>query len=358
MKATWTAPKQSCSSRAPGLAGAAAALIAAGGCAPVGPDFVRPDVPVQPEWLQSELEEFDTSAPELAEWWEQLNDPVLDQLIELAYERNNSLKIAGLRVIEAQAALNIAVGSQYPQVQVLAGDATAVGTSKNGANGRNTETSFRQANLAGNLSWELDFWGRFRRGVEAADASLLASVADYDDLMVILTASVADAYTIIRTFEEQLRLAQSSLDIQQRSYEIAEVLYRNGVNSELDALQAKTLLLGTEATIPGLRIGLQQAKNGLSVLLGMSPGEVDSMFATMRSLPDVPASFAVGVPADTLRQRPDVRRAELSALAQNALVGVATANLYPSFSLNGSCLLYTSPSPRDLNPNLVLTINL
>jgi NodT family efflux transporter outer membrane factor (OMF) lipoprotein len=353
MKATWTAPKQSRSSRAPGLAGAAAALIAAAGCAPVGPDFVRPDVPVQPEWLQSELEEFDTSAPELAEWWEQLNDPVLDQLIELAYERNNSLKIAGLRVIEAQAALNIAVGSQYPQVQVLGGDATAVGTSKNGASGRNTETSFRQANLAGNLSWELDFWGRFRRGVEAADASLLASVADYDDLMVILTASVADAYTIIRTFEEQLRLAQSSLDIQQRSYEIAEVLYRNGVNSELDALQAKTLLLGTEATIPGLRIGLQQAKNGLSVLLGMSPGEVDAMFATTRSLPDPPASFAVGVPADTLRQRPDVRRAELSALAQNALVGVATANLYPSFSLNGSLGLGTTDAGDSNLGNLI-----
>jgi NodT family efflux transporter outer membrane factor (OMF) lipoprotein len=341
MKSTEPVPSPRLSNRALRLAGTAA-LLATAACAPVGPDFVRPDVPVQPEWLQAELEEFETGEPELTEWWRQLDDPVLDRLIGLAYERNNSLKIAGLRVIEAQAALNIAVGSQYPQVQVLAGDATAVGNSKNGIDGRTTETSFRQANLGANLSWELDFWGRFRRGVEAADASLLANVADYDDLMVIVTASVADAYTIIRTFEEQLRLARSSVDIQRRSYEIAEVLYRNGVNSELDALQAKTLLLGTEATIPGLAIGLQQAKNALSVLLGMPPGEVDSMFSTSRPLPDVPASFAVGVPANTLRQRPDVRRAELAAIAQNALVGVATANLYPSFSLNGSLGLGTT----------------
>ena len=172
MKSTEPAPSRRLSNRGLRLAGAAA-LLATAACAPVGPDFVRPDVPVQPEWLEAELEEFETSEPELTEWWRQLDDPVLDRLIELAYERNNSLKIAGLRVIEAQAALNIAVGNQYPQVQVLAGDATAVGNSKNGIDGQTTETSFRQANLGDNLSWELDFWGRFRRGVEAADASLL-----------------------------------------------------------------------------------------------------------------------------------------------------------------------------------------
>mgnify|MGYP001826385629 CR=1 FL=1 len=321
---------------------AAALLAATSACAPVGPDFVRPDVPVQPEWLGAELAQFDTGEPELVDWWRQLEDPVLDQLIALAYERNNSLKIAGLRVIEAQAALNIAIGNQYPQVQVATGDVTAVGRSKNGANGETSDTSFRQANLAGTVSWEIDFWGRFRRGIEAADANLLASIADYDDVMVLVTAGIADAYTIIRTFEEQLRLARVSVDIQRRSYEIADVLYRNGVNSELDALQAKTLLLGTEATIPVLEIGLRQARNALSVLLGMAPGEVDAMIAGSGGLPDVPQAVAVGVPADQLRQRPDVRRAELSALAQNALVGVATANLYPSFSLNGTLGLGTT----------------
>ncbi len=321
------------------IAGTAALLA---GCAPVGPDFVRPDVAVQPEWLKVELEEFETSEPELVEWWKQFNDPVLDQLIALAYERNNSVRIAGLRVLEAQAALNVAIGNQYPQAQVLVGDATAIGSSKNAEDGDTTDTSFRQANLAGNISWEIDFWGRFRRGVEAADAGLLASIADYDDVMVLVTASVADTYAVLRTLEEQVRLAQDSYTLQQRSYQIAEVLYRNGVNSELDALQAKTQLLATEASIPGLEQSIRQIKNALSVLLGMAPGEADSLIGAAGSLPKVPESIAVGIPANQLRQRPDVRRAELNARAQNALVGVATANLYPSFSLNGSLGLGTT----------------
>ena len=321
---------------------AASLAVLAAGCAPVGPDFVKPEVELQPEWLTAELAEFETSEPELIEWWRQFNDPILDQLIALAYDRNNSVRIAGIRVLEAQAALNIAIGNQYPQAQVLAGDATAVGKSENAEDGDTSETSLRQANIAGNISWEIDFWGRFRRGVEAADASLLASIADYDDVMILVTAGVADAYAVLRTLEEQLRLARSSFTLQQRSYEIAEVLFRNGVNSELDALQAKTQLLGTEASIPGLERQIRQAKNALSVLLGMAPGEVDALLGPAGSLPSVPSSIAVGLPSNLLRQRPDVRRAELNALAQNAIVGVATANLYPSFSLNGSLGLGTT----------------
>jgi len=321
----------------------AAGLLIAAGCAPVGPDFVRPDVPVQPEWLSTELAEYETGEPELVDWWRQLEDPVLDSLVALAYERNNTLRIAGLRVLEAQARLNVAVGNQYPQAQVITGDATAVGSSKNGPDGESSERSFRQANLAGAVSWELDFWGRFRRGVEAADASLLASIADYEDVMVLVTAGVAETYTAIRTLEEQLRLARSSFDIQQRSYDIAELLYRNGENSELDALQARTLLLSTEAVLPELEVGLRQAKNALATLLGMAPGDVDSLLGSEGSLPDVPESLAVGsLPANLLRQRPDVRRAELNALAQNAVVGIATSNLYPSFSLNGTLGLGTT----------------
>ncbi|MEL7450766.1 MAG: TolC family protein [Pseudomonadota bacterium] len=153
---------------------------------------------------------------------------------------------------------------------------------------------------------------------------------------------MADAYALLRTLEEQLRLAQNSLELQRRSYEIAEVLYKNGANAELDALQAKTLLLGTEATIPALEQSVRQAKNALSALLGMAPGEVDSIVGVQGKLPRVPDSIAVGLPASVLRQRPDIRRAELNALAQNALVGVAKANLYPSFSLTGSVGLGTT----------------
>lgn len=314
------------------IAGAAVALAA---CAPVGPDFVRPEVPLNPAWLDAELERYDSSPADLAEWWRTLDDPVLHRLIETAVEQNNTLKIAGLRVIEAQAQLGVVTGYRYPQIQVATGDATAIGTSKSSANSESRDLSFVQYNLGASVSWEMDFWGRFRRSIEAADAGLLASIADYDDVLVLLTAQVADVYTIIRATEEQLRLAKESVAIQQRSYDIVDVQYRAGDTSELDALQAKTLLLGTQTVIPDLESAIVQAKNALSVLLGMPPSDIEDLLDGEAALPKVPDSIAVGVPADLLRQRPDVRKVELLALAQNALVGVAEADLYPSFSLNG-----------------------
>jgi len=313
---------------------ATAALLSA--CAPVGPDFVRPEVPVNPAWLDAELEQFDTNPAELAEWWRALDDPVLDELIATARRENNNLKIAGLRVLESQARLNIAIGNQYPQQQILTGNVTAVNSSENAANTSTTDTSFTELNVAASVVWEIDFWGRFRRGVEAADAELLASIASFDDAMVLLTAQVADIYALIRATEEQLRLARDSRDIQQRSFDITEVLFQNGSSSELDALQARTQLLGTEAVIPSLEVSLRRLKNAMSVLLGRSPGNIDDLLKGEGKLPDLPEQLAVGIPANTLRQRPDVRRAELQALAQNALVGVAQADLYPSFTLTGN----------------------
>jgi NodT family efflux transporter outer membrane factor (OMF) lipoprotein len=303
-----------------------ASLLLTVACAPVGPDFVRPEAPVNPTWLDAELAQFKTSPASLAEWWEMLDDPLLNELIDTAIQNNNNVRIAGLRVIESQASLGIAIGNQYPQVQAVTGDASITDSNA---------LTLEQYGLGAGLSWEIDFWGRFRRGVEAADANLLATIADYDDIMVLVTAGVADIYMIIRATEEQLRLARDSLELQQRSFEIVDVLFRNGSSSELDALQAKTLLLGTKATIPGLEITLQQSKNALSVLLGIPPSDLGRVFKGDGAPPDVPDAVDVGLPADLLRQRPDVRRAELQALAQNALVGVAEANLYPSFNLNG-----------------------
>ncbi|MDH3907646.1 MAG: efflux transporter outer membrane subunit, partial [Gammaproteobacteria bacterium] len=199
-----------------------------------------------------------------------------------------------------------------------------------------TDTNFTEFNVGASVVWEIDFWGRFRRGIESADAGMLASIASYDEALLLLTAQVADVYALIRATEEQLRLARDSYAIQERSYKIAEVLYRNGSSSELDALQAKTQLLGTAAVIPDLETSLRQLKNALAVLLGRTPGNIDDILKGEGDLPTIPDSVAVGIPANVLRQRPDVRRAELQALAQNALVGVAEADLYPSFTLTGS----------------------
>lgn len=316
--------------------GIIAVLAVLVGCAPVGPEFTRPDVPAHPAWLAADLQQFDTDAAELAQWWQQLADPVLDRLIVAAHEQNNNVKLAGLRVLEAQASLGIATGARFPQTQVLSGNATAVGASESNANTGAGDLSFTQYGLAAGFSWEIDFWGRFRRGIEAADANLLASIASFDEMMVLLTAQVADTYMVIRSTEEQLRLARENQVLQQRSFDIVEVLYRNGASSELDALQAKTLLLSTEAAIPGLDTALRQAKNALSVLLGLPPSDIDELLEGEGRLPNLPDTLRIGAPADLVRQRPDVRRAELQALAQNAAVGIAEADLYPSFSLSGS----------------------
>jgi len=305
------------------------------GCAPVGPEFVRPDSPLNPAWLDEELAAFDTSPAELMAWWRVLDDPVLDELIRVAHRDNNNLRIAGLRVIEARAALNIATGNRYPQSQFATGEATAVGASESSANTAAGDLEFVQYGLGAGISWEADFWGRFRRGIEAADANLLASVSDYDEVLVLLTAQVADTYAVIRATEEQLRLARRSLVIQRRSYEIVDLLYRRGDSSELDALQARTLLLSTEASIPGLEATLRQGRHAMAALLGRAPADLTDILAAEGTVPVVPGTLSIGLPADLLRQRPDVRGAELRALAQNARVGVATANLYPSFSLSG-----------------------
>ena len=336
------------------VVGSLLALIA--GCASVGPDYERPATPLQPAWLAEERLELDTSAAELADWWTRLDDPVLDELIRKAIAENNNIRIAGLRVLEAQARLGIAVGNRYPQTQVLLGDLTASGISD--STGDIGDSEFIESNLAASVAWEVDFWGKFRRGIEAADANLLGSIENYNDVLILVTAQVADAYARLRSAEEQLELARNSVEIQQRSYDIVEVLYRNGQNSELDSLQAKTQLLGTQATIPNLEQTIRQTKNAIAVLLGTAPTDLEPLLGEQGRLPDIPAELAVGIPADLLRQRPDVRQAELRAIAQNANVGVATANLYPSFSLNGLIGLSASGNNNDGSGDLFSTESL
>jgi NodT family efflux transporter outer membrane factor (OMF) lipoprotein len=153
---------------------------------------------------------------------------------------------------------------------------------------------------------------------------------------VLLIAQVADNYTVIRATEEQLRIAHENVALQRRSFEIAEILFREGADSELDMQQARTLLLSTMASIPGLELTLQQARNALNTLLGRPPGELETLLGKPRGIPAVPPEVAVGIPADLLRRRPDVRAAELLAAAQSARIGLAQADLYPSFTLSGS----------------------
>ena len=182
-------------------------------------------------------------------------------------------------------------------------------------------------------AWELDLWGKNRRGVEAQTASLLASVADYYSVLVSMTAEVARTYAMIRQFEVLIEEALENVSLQEHGLAITESRFRNGATTELDVTQATTLLESTRASVPQLKTSLQQARNALSTLLGQPTGTVDALLAGPKGIPTAPAKVAVSVPAEMLRRRPDIRRAELDAAAQCARIGVAKAALYPSFSL-------------------------
>ncbi len=304
-------------------------------CTTVGPNFVKPEVELPSDWGNIGNTGLHASPINQPQWWRVFNDPVLNELVELAWKQNNSLEIAGLRVLEARAQLGIAQGQQYPQSQLAVG--SAIYTSPAGGS-----SSFWQYGIGASASWEFDFWGRFRRGIESADAAYLASLAARDQALILLTAQLVNTYTLIRVNQEQLRFAQENVAIQQRSYDITSVLFNNGSDSELDMQQAHTLLLSTQATIPGFEIALIQATNALNTLLGKPPGSIDEMLGSDQEIPAIPAMVEIGVPAELLRRRPDVRQAELTALAQNARVGLAEADLYPSFSLTGSLGLVAS----------------
>jgi NodT family efflux transporter outer membrane factor (OMF) lipoprotein len=315
------------------LLGTVSALI---GCA-VGPKYESPAVPLNNDWREKDPRIATQTATDSA-WWKVFGDPSLDELIQLAYRQDLSLQVAGLRILEARAQLGIAVGRQYPQLQAAFASVTAVGLSERAANVGTAgfDNNYWDYQVGFDALWELDFWGKFKQGVKAEAANYLATVADYDDALVSLTAEVARTYVVIRTFEVLVDQARTNATLQAEGLRIAESRFRHGATSELDASQASTLLESTRASIPQLEISLQQAQNALSTLLGQPVGEIQQIVEGPKGIPTAPPDVAVGVPAEMLRRRPDIRGAELLAVAQSARIGIAVADLYPSFSLFGS----------------------
>jgi len=319
-----------------------AATVLLGGCTTLGPDFVKPEVAEETTWLEKD-QEISSAAQKQTAWWKIFNDPVLNTLIETAYAQNLPLQIAGLRIYEARAQLGIAVGLQYPQTQTAGGSASAVGLSQNSPNYSGlSDDNFKAYDAGFDAAWELDFWGRFQRGIEAADANLSASVADYDNALISLTAEVARVYVNIRTLEERLKIAYDNIKLQKKSLNIASVRFRNGATTELDVQQAKTNLADTQAQVPSLTRQLRQANNALSILMGMPPTELTGILGEAGTIPVAPEQVAAGIPTELLRRRPDVRQAEMQAASQSALIGVAETDLYPRFSLLGSIGFETS----------------
>ncbi len=307
------------------------------GCVKVGPDFHKPKAPVAADWVLSKDPRVKTGEADYRNWWHSFNDPVLDRLIDRAYGENLTLRIAGVRVLEARAQLGISLGQFFPQTQQAFGSLQYNRTSDRSPTAAFFgSTEYWQSEIGLLASWELDFWGKFRRAIESADASLLATVADYDNTLVTLTADVANSYILIRTLEKRVGIARQNAEAQRESMRIAQTRYQYGVTSELDVQQAVTVLNNTLASVPVLETQLQQAKNALSILLGLPPAQLGDLVGGLSEIPASPAEVIVGIPTDLLRRRPDVRGAEAQAAAQSALIGVAKADLYPAFSLNGN----------------------
>jgi len=323
---------------------AVAGMLLVSGCKTVGPDFEKPEVPVADTWLEAENENVDISKTSYQDWWDVFEDPVLSKLIDSAYQQNLSLQVAGLRVMEARAQLGIATGLKYPQSQSVGGGYAYSRSSINAPPLANLPDDVIQNvdrtngvwSASFDATWEADIWGKFRRGVEAADANLAASMLNYDAVLVTLTGDIAALYTTIRTLQERLDHASSNVKLQQHALDLANSRFKLGATSELDVQQARGLLYNTQSLIPILNLNIERAQNTLSFLLGMPPSNLEAMLGTSRNIPAAPASVAVGIPADLLRRRPDVRAAEMAAAAQSASIGVSQADLYPSFVLAGS----------------------
>jgi NodT family efflux transporter outer membrane factor (OMF) lipoprotein len=291
----------------------------------VGPNYGRPPAPLAAEWIQAGDPRTQGPPPRDGDWWDVFQDPLLSSLVYRAYHQNPNLRSAGTRVLQARAQQAITVGNLFPQSQRL------LGLYPQGQNLHIEVTAF-------NLSWELDFWGKFRRRVESANARLDASVESYDAALVTLLADVATYYVQYRIAQQRIKIARDNLAMQERLLGLAERQEKIGTATELDVAQLRTLVEQTRSTIPATEIVLGQANDRLCILLGEPPHNLEPELGPgpplgTAPIPAAPTSVAAGIPADLLLRRPDVRAAERQIAAQSAQIGVAEADLYPSLSV-------------------------
>lgn len=292
-------------------------------------------------------------APSLAAWWTSLNDPTLNTLVDRALSQNKTAKQAYARVVEARARRGVAAGGFWPSLDASTGvsrtDSERIDRTADGFDGFTSNSG--QDVYSGGLdsSWELDLFGGQRRTVEAATAQLGASEADLRDVLVTLLGDVALGYTGVRTAQARLTFAERNLEAQRGVLDLSDWRAQAGLATALDVDQARASYEQTRAAIPALESTLSQAMNRLAVLTGQTPGAVSDVLAERKPVPVAPVDIVVGVPADVLRRRPDIRRAERQLAAQTAEVGVATAALYPSLSLNGAITLQSLTAGELLN---------
>ncbi|MHC0042685.1 TolC family protein [Vibrio campbellii] len=325
-------------------------------CTTLGPDYVHPEQTALPsDWsVEKAAQDTQQSEQKLQQWWQQFNDPTLNQLVEMASQQNLDLEAAGLRIVQARSLLGISTGLQYPQVQTVSGSLARAYVSDQGVN---------NAALSFDAGWEMDIWGKYARGIESAEAGYYASIASYHDIMVTITAEVARNYINYRTFQERILLSRRNIEIQERVVNITQVQFDSGNVTELDVQQAKNQLFNTKAAQPSLEIAMKQSRTALALLLGVLPEEMEKLLQSEgfaqrmadyenqfkssgrkpalsgsdeRSIVPRPPRLDDKVDASLVMRRPDLQVSEMQARAQSAKIGVAETALYPSFSLFGS----------------------
>lgn len=325
-------------------------------CTTLGPDYVHPEQTALPsDWsLEKAAQDTQQSEQKLQQWWQQFNDPTLNQLVEMASQQNLDLEAAGLRIVQARSLLGISTGLQYPQVQTVSGNLARAYVNDQGVN---------NAALSFDAGWEMDIWGKYARGIESAEAGYYASIASYHDIMVTITSEVARNYINYRTFQERILLSRRNIEIQERVVNITQVQFDSGNVTELDVQQAKNQLFNTKAAQPSLEIAMKQSRTALALLLGVLPEDVEKLLQSdgfaqrmadyenqfkssgrkpalsgndERSIVPRPPLLDDKVDANLVMRRPDLQVSEMQARAQSAQIGVAETALYPSFTLFGS----------------------
>ena len=310
----------------------AAALLAA--CTTVGPDYVAPELAAPAAWNEESGPGLTRAPAELEAWWSHFQDPTLDALVARAARGSLDVRESLARVQEARARRGVSSAERYPSVDAGA-SFTRSGESENTPLGEFVP-DFDEYRVGFDAFWEVDLWGRLARNLEAADADLAATLEDARDVAVTVEAEVAFTYVELRSFQTRTAIASTNLQLQQETLELVRARFESGLVGERDVAQAATNVETSRARIPALELGARVSENRLAVLLGLAPGALAEELGPPQAIPVPPLEVAVGVPADLLRRRADVRRAERELAAETARIGVAEAELYPRLTLLGN----------------------
>lgn len=319
---------------------AIAAVLAAGGCKSVGPDYVEPQLTAPDAWASDLSLGLATTEADLSQWWGVMNDPMLSEIMGQVIASNLDLKQAELRVTEARLTRALISKNSDPSIDAT-GDYRRFTNSETTAPSRpridGGGEGFNLFQAGFDSIWELDVFGRTNRAVEAADADIASQEWSRRDLMVMLTAEAARAYIELRTSQQRINTLRQNVSTQEQTLQLTENRLAAGLTSELDVARAKSQLERTRSNLPGFEEQVRVNSYVLAVLTSQQPGVFVEKLKTEGAIPVVQASAVqLGVPMNVIRRRPDIRQAERAIASATARIGVATADLYPTFSLVGS----------------------